>query len=216
MAALFPPWSNTAFRVGLVALVGLGALLIATPMIFVRTPLVTGQFDPVEQPVQFDHRHHVRDDNIDCLFCHDTAIRADTAGIPSTELCMGCHSQVWPDSAILEPVRRSYFTGAPIPWARVHDLPDHVHFNHAVHTHGGIGCVSCHGRVDQMAAVYQVEPLSMEWCISCHRDPESHLRPREHITDMEWRPEGDPQAVGRFLAEQYGTRHLTHCSTCHR
>jgi hypothetical protein len=172
MAALFPRWSNTAYRLGLAALVctALGGLTGA--MIYVRTPWNTGQYDAVDQPVQFDHRHHVIDDEIDCLYCHQGAEVSDYAGVPSTEVCMGCHNQIWNDSPLLETVRRSYFSGKPIPWNRVHDLPDFVYFNHAVHVRGGVGCVACHGRVDEMARVYEVASLQMGWCLDCHRHAE--------------------------------------------
>ncbi len=212
--ALFPPWTNTATRIALLS-IGLGVVsLIAVPMISARTPYATGQFDPRLQPVLFDHRHHVRDDGIDCLYCHGGAERSPYAGVPSTELCLGCHNQIWNDGALLAPVRDSNLTGRPIPWQRVHSLPDFTYFNHAVHVTNGIGCVSCHGRVDDMAAVYQVQPLLMGWCLDCHRDPEPNLRPRDQITSTTWKP--DRPGLGAELANQYGTRRLTHCSTCHR
>lgn len=215
MASLFRPWTNTAFRValGLAALGIVGA--IATPMIWVRTPTWRGQFDPIDQPVEFDHRHHVQDDGIDCLYCHTTATTAAPAGIPSTEMCMGCHNQIHSQSPLLEPVRRSYFSGAPIPWNRVHDVPDFVYFNHAIHTNKGIGCVSCHGRVDQMSRVFQVSTLSMGFCLDCHRHPQWFIRPIDKITDMTWMPQN--QAVlGPQLVQQYRIRSLTNCSACHR
>jgi predicted CXXCH cytochrome family protein len=215
MAALFRPWSNTAFRVVL----GLGVLgivgAIATPMIWVRAPSWRGQFDPIDQPVEFDHRHHVQDDGIDCLYCHTTATSSASAGIPSTELCMGCHNQIWSQSPLLEPVRRSYFSGAPIPWNRVHDVPDFVYFNHAIHTNKGIGCMSCHGRVDQMGRVYQVSSLSMGFCLDCHRHPEWFVRPNEHITNMTWAPQNQ-SLLGPQLVRQYRIRSLTNCTACHR
>ena len=126
---------------------------------------------------------------------------------------MGCHSQVWPDSLQLEPVRRSYFSGRPLRWQRVNSLPDYVYFDHSIHVNKGVGCVSCHGRVDRMALAYQVAPLSMGWCLSCHRSPEDHLRPLDRITSMDWEPR---PGEGRSLAQLYGTRHLTNCTACHR
>jgi hypothetical protein len=221
MANLFPRWSNTAFRVALIALIaGVGSLVL-TPLIYMRTPYASNQYFPVDQPVQFDHRHHVRDDGIDCRYCHNLVERSWTAGVPTTALCMGCHNQVWPESPMLEPVRRSYFSGTPIPWNRVHRLPQFVYFNHSIHVNRGIGCASCHGRVDEMPLVYQVERLTMSWCLDCHREPERHLRPLDRITDMSWRPPAQPGSdaeleYGRKLAASYGTRKLTHCTTCHR
>jgi hypothetical protein len=164
----------------------------------------------------FDHRHHVHDDGINCLFCHTTAETAATAGVPSTDVCVGCHNQIWLGSPMLEAVRRSYFAGAAIPWNRVHDLPGYVYFDHSIHVNKGIGCVSCHGRVDQMASIVQVNTLTMGWCLGCHRNPEPNLRPRDQITSMTWAPEGDRAALGRELAAQYGTRRLDNCSACHR
>lgn len=214
MQALFPPWTNTATRVVLVVMgVGL-AIALAAPMIYARSPFATGQGDPLLQPVQFDHRHHVRDDGIACLYCHQAAERSPFAGVPASEVCMGCHNQIWNDSILLAPVRESVTSGTPIEWQRVHSLPDFVYFDHSIHVTKGIGCVTCHGRVDQMAAVYQVQPLTMKWCLDCHRDPVPKLRPRDQITSMTW-TSSEPE-LGEDLARRYGTRRLTNCSTCHR
>jgi hypothetical protein len=181
--------------------------------IYVRTPYVTNAGFNVVQPVMFDHRHHVDDDGIDCRYCHATVETSPYAGVPPTATCMGCHDQIWNQSAMLEPVRRGWFTGLPIQWKRVHQLPDFVYFNHSIHVTRGIGCVSCHGRVDQMAQVFQVQPLTMGWCLGCHRDPEPNLRPRDQITSMTWIPD---EGAGARLAAEYGTRRLTSCTTCHR
>ena len=129
---------------------------------------------------------------------------------------MGCHDQIWNASAMLEPVRRAYFSGEPIRWRRVHQLPDYVYFDHSIHVTRGIGCVSCHGRVDEMGKIFQFAPLTMEWCLGCHRQPERNLRPREQIASMTWEPTGDRDALAARLAQEYGTRHLTNCTTCHR
>lgn len=187
MAAVFPAWTNTATKIVLVGIVVGLAGAIATPIIYARSPYATGEADPIVQPVKFDHRHHVRDDGIDCLYCHEGAETSPYAGIPDAARCMGCHAQIWNDSSLIAPVRESAETGKPIRWRRVHSLPDFVYFDHSVHVTRGIGCVSCHGRVDDMAAVYQVHPLTMSWCLDCHRDPPAP-----------------------------GLRRLTHCSTCHR
>jgi hypothetical protein len=187
---------------------------IAAPIIYARMPYATGEGDPVPQPILFDHRHHVRDDGIDCLYCHEDAERSPYAGVPAAERCMGCHNQIWNDTSLLAPVRASVATGQAIRWQRVHSLPDFVYFDHSIHVTRGIGCASCHGRVDEMAAVYQVHRLSMSWCLDCHRDPIPHLRPRDRITSMTWAAESSAQIAA--LANQYQTRSLTHCSTCHR
>lgn len=216
MAALFPPWSDSVYRLAIGAIAaGAGGSLLAL-MIYVRTPWKRYQYEPVDQPVQFDHRHHVQDDGIDCIYCHSTVTIAPTAGIPSTGKCMGCHSQIWNQSIMLDPVRRSWFSGTPIPWNRVTWVPGFVYFNHAIHVNKGIGCVSCHGRVDQMAAVYKVAPMTMGWCLNCHRQPEAHLRPLSKITDMSWDPGGQQAEIGARLAKEYGVRRLTNCTTCHR
>jgi hypothetical protein len=213
--ALFPPWTNTAIRLALgILAVGVPGALVGL-MIFVRSPLYTGQLAPVPQPLQFDHRHHVADAGIDCRFCHLTVETAASAGYPPTEVCMSCHAQIWNQSPLLAPVRASYFTGAVLPWRRVHALPDFVYFNHAIHVNKGVGCVTCHGRVDQMPAVMQVAPLSMKWCLDCHRDPEPYLRPRERVTDLAWEPE-DALAVGREVARDRDVHTRTSCTACHR
>jgi hypothetical protein len=216
MPAVFPPWSNTAFKVAIAAGT-LGAVaLVAAPMIWVRTPWARSRWNVVDQPVEFDHRHHNRDDGIDCRYCHNTTYRAATAGIPSTEKCMGCHNQIWSQSPMLEVVRRSYFSGAPIPWNRVYQVPGFAYFNHAIHVNKGFGCATCHGRVDRMPAVYQVPTLTMGWCLDCHRSPEQYIRPLDQITNMEWSA-GDRQLeLGRELVRQLGVRSLTNCTTCHR
>lgn len=216
MAAVFPPWSNTAIRVG-IAVVFLGAAsAIAAPMIYVRSTWNTTLGEALPQPVQFDHRHHVQDAAIDCRFCHNMAERSPTAGMPSAGKCMGCHSQVWNDSPQLEVVRDSYFSGLPIRWRRVHNVPDFVYFNHSIHVNKGVGCVTCHGRVDRMGAVYQAAPLTMQWCLTCHRQPEPNLRPLSEITSMEWSPGEAGAAIGQAVAEELGVKRLTTCTTCHR
>lgn len=216
MGALFTPKSNPRLRTTLVVVIALGIACIGGLWVWVRTPFVTGEGWPTDQPVFFDHRHHVQDDGIDCLYCHSTAERSATAGIPSTALCMGCHNQIWPDGITLETVRRSWASGRPIPWNRVHDLPDYVYFNHAIHLDKGVGCVNCHGRVDQMPRVYQAEPMTMGWCLDCHREPEVHLRPREFITDMDWPTENEDPRLAARLADLYDVESQTHCTTCHR
>jgi hypothetical protein len=216
MSALFRPSSNTAFRVTLGA-VALGALgLLGAVWGYWRTPYGMRQQDPVTQPVQFDHRHHVTDDGIDCRYCHSNVDRGASAGIPSTELCLNCHSQIWNKSPRLEKVRESYFTGKPIPWVRVHKVPDFVYFDHAIHVNKGVGCVTCHGRVDQMPSVEQVAPLTMSWCLECHRNPAPNLRPQAEIVSATWQPEGDPAALAEDLMKRYQVHGRTSCSTCHR
>ncbi len=213
--ALFPPWTSTAFRLVLAAVALGGGGALTGLMVFARSPLYTGQHEPVSQPIQFDHRHHVGDLGIDCRYCHLTVETTASAGYPPTEVCMSCHGQIWNQSPLLAPVRASYFTGAALPWRRVHVLPDFVYFDHAIHVSKGVGCVTCHGRVDQMPVVMQVAPLSMQWCIDCHRAPDSHLRPTERVADLAWEP-ADPAATGREIAEALSVHTRTSCTTCHR
>ncbi len=189
---------------------------VAALMLYVRTPYGTSQDQPVEQPVEFDHRHHVVDIGIDCRYCHTTVESGPYAGVPPSGTCMNCHSQVWNRSALLNLVRQDYFTDTPIPWVRVNRVPQFVYFNHSLHVNKGVGCVTCHGRVDQMPAVMQVAPLTMSWCLDCHRDPYPNLRPREEVTNLAWEPPGDPVELGKRLAAQYDVHTRTSCTTCHR
>jgi hypothetical protein len=191
---------------------GLPAVVIA----WARTPYATGEQQPVEQPIKFDHRHHVRDDGVDCLYCHGGARETPYAGVPATSTCMNCHNQVWTDSPELAAVRRSYFEGTPIRWNRVHTLPDFVFFDHSIHVGKGVGCVTCHGRVDRMAQVLAVAPLTMRWCLDCHREPQKNLRPLDQITAMEWTPDRPQEVVGRELAKELGVRSIEDCTACHR
>jgi hypothetical protein len=206
MTPLFPRWSDTAFRVGL-TLLALAALAVPVGlMIYVRSPYDQGRNIALEQPVQFDHRHHVRDDGIECLYCHSGAERSANAGVPSTEVCMGCHSQVWNQSAFLQPVRESFYTGESIPWQRVHDLPDYVHFNHSVHVTAGVQCAQCHGDVENMPLVHRVESLAMDFCLDCHKHPEVRVS-------------GYSRPVGRARAAQGSgliDDTLISCTACHR
>lgn len=181
-------------RASLVAIALVGVGIVAGLLVYVRTPYITEQNEIVPQPVDFDHRHHVVDDRIDCLYCHHQADEDAVAGMPSTALCMGCHAQIWNDSPQIEPLRRAWFSGQPIAWNRVHDLPDFTYFHHGVHTRSGVACADCHGDVAAMAAVVQQEPLTMGWCLDCHREPHEHVR--------------NPSAVP--------FRAATHCTACHR
>jgi len=204
-----------------------GAIFILVAALWVtaelnRSAWNTGQWNERQQPVQFSHKHHVGDDGIDCRYCHTTVETTASAGMPTTNTCMNCHKQIWAESPYLEPVRESFRSGKPIEWIRVHDLPDFAYFNHSIHVAKGVGCSTCHGRIDQMPIVYQASSLQMEWCLGCHRNPERFVRPKEKVFDMTWRQENsstDEIAEGRRLVADYNIqppRILTSCSTCHR
>jgi hypothetical protein len=171
---------------------------------------------PIEQVVPFSHKHHVQDDGIDCRYCHTSVEKSSFAGLPPTATCMTCHSQIFTDAPPLAPVIESYREGKPLHWKRIYKLPDFVFFNHSIHIHKGIGCVSCHGRVDQMPLTWRAEPMTMQWCLNCHRAPERFVRPREHVFDMEWKPKEKQSVLGERLVKEYHIQSKTDCSTCHR
>jgi hypothetical protein len=181
-----------------------------------RSSYVTEVGVPVDQPVPFSHKHHVQGIGIDCRYCHSSVEESSFAGMPATATCMSCHSQIWADSPMLDPVRASFRTGQPIQWIRVHDLPNFVYFDHSIHISKGFGCASCHGRVDQMPLMWKVNTLHMEWCLDCHRQPEKYVRPREEVFNMEWQPSTDQAGLGAKLVSEYKIRRMTDCSVCHR
>jgi hypothetical protein len=214
MSAIFSPRATTVARV--VLLMGCVAVVAAPAfaMGWVRTPIARGEHRRIVQPIPFDHRVHVTGLRIDCRYCHTSVERSPVAGLPSTQQCVTCHSATWLASAPMAPVRRSIKTGTPIQWRRVTQLPDFVYFDHSAHVNKGIGCESCHGQVDRMAEVSQAAPLTMQWCVSCHRDPNPTLRPAAAITASGHSREGESATAA--LAARYHTRHLTDCTTCHR
>jgi hypothetical protein len=222
MPQIFHHSTNTLARVTIFGSVFILAAAVWALAEVNRSSWNTGAFVNREQPVQFSHKHHVGDDGIDCRYCHTTVEKAASAGIPPTKTCMNCHTQIWADSPYLEPVRKSWQSGQPIKWTRVHDLPDYVYFNHSIHVNKGVGCSTCHGQVDNMALTYQYSSLQMEWCLSCHRNPERFVRPKDKVFDMSWRQEnksGQEIVEGKELVAQNRIQKpnvLTSCSTCHR
>jgi hypothetical protein len=218
MTQIFPRWFDPLARFAIVG----GALLVPAAAIaigiFYRSSYVTAAHAPTEQTVPFSHAHHVGQLGIDCRYCHTTVESAAFAGIPPTETCMHCHEQIWVGSQTLAPVRESWKSGTPLRWQRVHSLPGFVYFNHSIHVAKGVGCAECHGRVDRMPLTWQEKPLTMTWCLECHRDPAEHLRPRSEVFNLAW-ARTDADSPGKELAERYrvkDSRALTSCSTCHR
>jgi hypothetical protein len=211
----FNVYSKLSILFALLAAGGGVALVMAVD----RSPYNTNEGVVYEQPVPFSHDHHTAALGIDCRYCHYTVERSAFAQIPPTEVCMNCHKEIWKDSPMLEAVRASYRDGEPIRWNRVHDLPDFVYFDHSVHVAKGVGCASCHGRVDEMPLIARGASLQMGWCLDCHRHPEDNVRPPSEVFNMSWeRPKGDPD-YGKKLVEEAGIedeRRLTSCSTCHR
>lgn len=219
MPQVFHPSTNTIAKASIFGAVFIFAAAVWVMGALVRSPYVTESGVVREQPVPFSHQHHVADDGIDCRYCHTSVEDSAFAGMPSTETCMGCHSVIWADSAMLEPVRASFRTGEPIAWTRVHDVPDFVYFDHSIHLSKGIGCVTCHGRVDRMPLMWREATLLMEWCLECHRNPAPHVRPKEELFSMDWeRPddEREASALEEVLMKQYGVQRKTNCSICHR
>lgn len=210
MAQLFRPSADRRVRLVLWGLpVGL-SLVGGVGYALSRAGWSTGDEWADEQPVPFSHEHHVGGVGLDCRYCHETVERAAFAGVPPTETCMQCHAHLFADSDLLAPVRDSWASGRPIRWRRVNDLPDFVYFDHSAHVHAGIGCETCHGRVDRMPRIRQAVDLSMKWCVACHRDPTPHLRPAEAVFVMGWQP--DPDAP----PESHHVEARTSCSECHR
>jgi hypothetical protein len=214
MAQIFHRSTNTLSRVTIFGAVFFIAFVLWVIGGIVRSPYFTNQGVARVQPVPFSHQHHVDGLGIDCRYCHTSVETSSFAGIPPTETCMNCHAQIWTNAAMLEPVRASYSSGTPLVWNRVHRLPDFVHFNHGIHISKGIGCASCHGRIDKMPLTYQASPLTMEWCLSCHRNPEKYVRPRNQVFNMAWTPT-DQDEDGPRLVKEYKIQSLTTCSTCH-
>jgi len=232
MPQIFHRSTNMISRItiyGAVVIVGaLGYALYTIAM----SPWYTNQYVKLQQPVPFSHRHHAGELGIDCRYCHSSVENSDWAVIPPTKTCMNCHSQIWTNAQLLEPVRASYRSGESLQWTRVNQIPDFAFFNHSIHVNKGVGCNTCHGPVDQMPLMYQQESLQMEWCLSCHRAPEKNLRPRDQVFNMRYqqptsaspvvvdgRSYTDQLDLGAALVKKYNVRSvkdITSCSTCHR
>jgi hypothetical protein len=216
---LFTPKHNTLARLTLLLFIGGAAGFLGFMDILHRSPYVRYTKVRREQPVPFSHKHHVNM-GIDCRYCHHSVEESLFAGVPATQTCMNCHNIMWKESDMLEPVRESWATDESLEWTRVHDLPDFVYFNHSIHVNNGIGCATCHGRVDKMPLTWREEPLFMKWCLECHRNPSEFVRPADKIYDMAYDPQSLPLEEREALVEAYGietqNHRLTNCSICHR
>lgn len=218
MAQIFHPATNTFSKAtifgGVFVLAGLA---FAWDQVY-RSAYVTEEDVVRDQPVPFSHEHHVSGLGIDCRYCHTSVEVSRVAGVPATEICMSCHSQIWRDSPMLEPVRESYRTGKPLAWTRVHDLPDFVYFDHSIHVAKGIGCESCHGRVDRMPLMRRAQSLQMNWCLECHEHPQRHVREKGDIYKFGDAVETVSAAESRSLIDEYHIvpAPLLDCWTCHR
>ena len=216
MAQLFGRSSNTIAKVSIVAVVFLAGCTLAVAYIIDRGPWITSVQVAPEQPIPFSHKHHVKDDGIDCRYCHTGVETSSYAGLPPTETCMTCHSQIWSNASLTQPIRDSWASGRSIEWTRVHDLPDFVYFNHSIHINKGIGCSACHGQVDQMPLMYRVNTLNMNWCVNCHRQPEQYIRPKSEVFNIDYVYPANQLELGRQLVKEYHVQSLTDCVTCHR
>lgn len=217
MPQLFKSSANSFARTSIILTVltlgGLGGALFE---LIADSSYATRQGDAREQPIPFSHTHHVGSMGIECRYCHTGVENSQHAMVPPTKTCMNCHSQIWINSSTLEPVRESYRTNESIKWTKVHDLPDYVYFNHSIHVKKGVGCETCHGRVDKMPLMYQNASLQMQWCLECHRNPEKFVRPREFITKMGYEPAEPQETLGPKLVREYNIQKLETCWTCHR
>src|SRR6266849_8746728 len=214
MAQIFHRSTNFIARFSVFSALFLIGLALIAVLAVARSPYMTRQNFTREQPVQFSHKHHVGDDGIDCRYCHTSVEVSAVAGIPPTETCMSCHTQIWSNAEMLEPVRASFRSGKSIEWVRVHDLPDFVYFNHSIHVNKGIGCSTCHGRVDQMPLTFKVNTLFMQWCIECHRAPQHYIRPRDQVFNIAYQYPDNQEELGTRLVQEYKVQSLTDCVTC--
>lgn len=217
MSQIFHPSMNTIAKgtiFGAIFVLGFVGYVVTG---YDRSDWHTGANEAKDQPVPFSHEHHVRGLGIDCRYCHTSVESSHFAGIPATKTCMTCHSQIWTNAALLQPVRDSWINNRPIAWTRVHNLPDFVYFNHSIHVNKGIGCSTCHGQVDHMPLTWQVNSLQMEWCLNCHRNPEAYIRPRSEVYNLDYHAD-DQATLGTKLVQDYHIHkeQLTNCSVCHR
>ncbi|PYT98551.1 MAG: cytochrome C [Acidobacteria bacterium] len=219
MAQIFHRSTNFISRFSVFSFIFMMGFAVLAVLAAARSPYLTRQNITRQQPIQFSHKHHVGDDGIDCRYCHTSVETSAFAGIPPTKTCMNCHSVLFSNAGYLEPIRESYRTDKSIEWVKIHRLADFVYFNHSIHVNKGVGCSTCHGRVDEMPLVFQANTLLMQWCVECHRNPAPNLRPMDKVYAMDWTPTPDQEELGKkFMKERNirTTAELTSCSTCHR
>jgi hypothetical protein len=216
MSQVFHHSTNTLSRVSIFGGVFIIGFLVWAWAELNASTYATRAKVPVDQPVPFSHEHHVGGLGIDCRYCHTSVENSSFAGIPPTKTCMNCHSQIWVNAPMLEPVRQSFRTDQSLHWIRVHDLPDYVYFNHSIHVAKGVGCTTCHGQIDKMPLTWQESSLQMSWCLDCHRHPEQYVRPKSEVFSVEYQPPSNQAEIGRNLVKEYHIQSLTSCSTCHR
>lgn len=216
MAQIFHRSTNTLSRLSIYGAVFILVALGYAGYAVSRSPYFTEVNVARDQPVPFSHKHHAGELGIDCRYCHTSVENSSFAGLPPTATCMTCHSQIWANSPMLEPVRASYRNDQSLEWVRVNALPDFVYFNHSIHLKKGIGCTTCHGPIGEMPLTWRANTLQMDWCLDCHRQPEWYVRPRELVFNAGYKPPADQLALGRKLVEEYKIQKLTNCSTCHR
>jgi hypothetical protein len=223
MSAIFPKWTNWLPVMIIIGLLLVGSALTAGMWYYLTPKYSRVGYQPI-QPVAFSHATHVDQMGLDCRYCHNAVEKAWFSNIPTSSTCMNCHNQVLKDDPRLALVRESAQPGGqPIPWVQIHRVPDYVYFNHSVHVNRGVSCVSCHGQINQMDEVYEVQPLSMTFCLECHRDPAANLRPLDKITDLNWKWSDNPTAAaelqrknGQKFMHDWGVQSLQNCSACHR
>jgi hypothetical protein len=219
MAQIFHRSTNTISRVTIYGAVFIAAGLGYLAWAITQSPYFTDVNAPPEQPVPFSHKHHVTDDGIDCRYCHTSAEKSSFAGIPSAHICMSCHSKLWLNSPMLEPVRMSYQTDKSLAWTRVNAVPEFVYFDHSIHLNKGVGCTTCHGPIGEMPLTWRANTLYMRWCIDCHKHPERYVRRRVDVFKADYTPPKDQIVLGLQLVKEYkikDARQMTDCYTCHR
>lgn len=215
MAQIFPKWSNRIPLYAIIIIIVVGIAKVGFIWYYWSPKYTDVGYQP-QQPVPYSHKLHAGDLGMDCRYCHSNVEFSAKATVPPTQTCMNCHTLVLPESKKLLPVRESWTSNEPIEWVRIHKLPDYAYFDHSAHLNAGVGCASCHGNVAEMEKVIQVEPLSMGWCLDCHRDPDQHLRPAGEITNMNWIP---PENQAEFAARVKADKKIAppqDCSGCHR